>query len=46
MTGAELLCRQFPGGGPSSAPSINHLPCSELAAFTAAFEHAFAKNTP
>lgn len=36
--GADELCRQFPsGGGRAAAAGINHLPDSELSAFTAAF---------
>ena len=42
MQGAEVLCRQFPGGGGrAAAAGINQLPQEQLADFVRAFERIF-----
>lgn len=42
-TGADELCRQFPGGGGrAAAAGVNDLPADQLGAFTEAFTRQFA----
>lgn len=46
-SGADVLCRQFSGGGGrSGAGGINALPLTDVPAFLAAFEAAFPTDTP